>query len=86
MQDEEELDPRAAVLDEIGQWAKLGEADEMRARHGKPPRLLEGEEAPELEEAIPGVEPAEPPEGGGEGLGEELDIEKLKAVLAALGG
>lgn len=101
MPEEEELDPRRQVLDEITQWAQLGEADGMRERYGKPPReppsedaLGEGPEGEAGSEPIPGVELTEdgeppPPEGGELATGgeeEELDPELLRAALAAMGG
>lgn len=77
--EEEALDPRDRVLNEIQQWAKLGEADGMRSRNGRPPR-------PPMEDEMggePGMEMADPMEPDpelGDALGGELGEEGIPGV------
>jgi hypothetical protein len=83
MENPEEMELEKELLDELMEFARGGMARDMRQRYGKEMPAETVEEVPEDPE-IPGVE-AVPGEAGGEG-GEEIDPEKLKALLASMGG
>lgn len=86
----DELAMRKQLLDELMQFAQAGMARDMRQRFGKP---LEDEaagdpEAMQEDAEIPGVEASESEGDAGAEMGDEsaMDPEKLKALLASMGG
>ncbi len=88
--DMDEMEMKKKELADLLAFAKRGAMGEMRARHGKPPMVEEGEEMPEEmaaegEEAIPGVE-EEAGEGEKAGGLKDIDPEVLRQILAQLKG
>lgn len=87
----DELAMKKQLLDELMQFAQGGMARDMRQRFGKP--MDEGEVDPDAmqeDPEIPGVEASEgmgeSGELGAEGEEASMDPEKLKALLASMGG
>jgi hypothetical protein len=90
---DDNFDIKNKTLDELMEFAKLGMAKEMRARHGRP---MDDQEPPpgppddpSQDEDIPGVEPDEGQaeadmEGEGDQGKSKIDPEMLKQLLAKM--